>query len=163
MTPRTRVRAASPTKPSRLSPGAVFGRGPLKHQASGGGVGIQGAIRALQTGLRGGELATAVDHFANGAHTGHLRRKSFHQVHTEFRRRVGATRRHARVHRTAQRRVQQRGEPTAVDRAQGVEVGFTGRALKYRTTCIDLDQQVVQGLGDRCKGQPAVEYTLHHL
>jgi hypothetical protein len=124
-------------------------------------MGVERAVRADQARIGRGELAAAVDHPPFGAHPRYFECERAHDVHAKFGRGVAAPRRHHGVHRAAQRRVEQGGEPAAMHRAQRVEVRQLRVALEHRKPFLDVDHREVQRLCDMRVRQLAAQQALH--
>jgi hypothetical protein len=137
--------------------------GKFENQAGGGGVGVQRAVRADQSGLGGSQLAAAMDDLAFSPNPCHLGGEAFDEVHAKLGGGVASPGRHHGVHRAAQGRVEQGCEPAAMHGAQGVVVRQARRALKDRVPGANLDQQEVQRLGYRWVGEFAAQHRLHDL
>ena len=76
---------------------------------------------------------------------------------------VAPARRHQGVHRAADRRIEQRGIPAAMHRAERVVVLELRRAPECRLAGLDRDQREVQRFGDVRIGQFAGQHGLHDL
>ena len=126
---------------------ALLPRRQVKHQASGRGMRIQLAVRPDDAALGCGQLLAAVDHRANGAQRSGFVRGRPNDVDAQLGRGVAPARRHQRMHRAAHRRIEQRGIPAAMHRAQRVVVLELRRALESRLAGLDGDQREVQRLG----------------
>ena len=100
-------------------------------------MGIQLAIRPDDAAIGRGQLLAAVDHRADGTQRPGLVRSRPNDVDAQFGRAVATSRRHQGVHRTADRRIEQRGIPAAMHRAQGVVVLELRRALECRLAVLD--------------------------
>jgi hypothetical protein len=104
-----------------------------------------------------------MDYLALGPHPWCLGADGAYQVHAEFGRRVATAHRQHGVDRAAQRRIQQRGIPAAMDGSHRIEVRRPRCALEQRAALIDFQQDEIQSAGDGRVGQFAAQQGLHDL
>ena len=100
---------------------------------------------------------------ADRAKQRHLGRDGAYEVDLEFRRRVALARRQGGVHGASDTRIEQRRDPTAMNRAQRVVMRERGAPLKNGTAFFDFDGEEVERRADEESRQRSRENALEDL
>jgi hypothetical protein len=124
---------------------------------------IELAVGADDARLGRGQLAADVHHVADRAQRPAAVRCGAHDVDAQLGGGVALVGLQRRVHRAAQRRIEQGGIPAAMHRAQRVVVHQLRHALEHGPALLDLHQPVVQRVHDVRVGQLAGQHGLHDL
>src|SRR5262249_49584510 len=129
------------------------GRSLVEDQAGRSRVRVEPAVRTYQASFCGRPLPAGMDYLALRANQRHRVGQRADDVELELERCVGLARRQRRVHGAPHRRIEQRGEPAAMDGAKWVVVLQSRLALKHGQPRLDVDGYEVERIADRRTGQ----------